>query len=75
MRVLILVVVEDGLRVQMLSNDDKRIVLILVVVEDGLRDLWQTTQTLSTTVLILVVVEDGLRVIKSGDEYTEGEAS
>ena len=62
--VLILVVVEDGLRVQ-LTNGEKtitRCVLILVVVEDGLRVLNSRGKGDSQSiVLILVVVEDGLR--------------
>ena len=62
--VLILVVVEDGLR-EVRTIETKafaRRVLILVVVEDGLR-VWQSCheRTPSTSVLILVVVEDGLR--------------
>ena len=61
--VLILVVVEDGLRV---SKEDlitllKANVLILVVVEDGLRGSKDYSRTYQV-VLILVVVEDGLRV-------------
>ena len=63
-KVLILVLVEDGLRV---SNepfeitDDMR-VLILVLVEDGLRVGCQRPSVAGIqNVLILVLVEDGLR--------------
>ena len=60
--VLILVVVEDGLRPAYfsikVSLDD---VLILVVVEDGLRPPKTHQMCSGPFVLILVVVEDGLR--------------
>ena len=60
--VLILVVMEDGLRVFCLSNMMLvATVLILVVMEDGLRDLVRWTHCLILFVLILVVMEDGLR--------------
>ena len=60
-RVLILIVVEDGLVLlvfvlQLTSHS----VLILVVVEDGLVLLVFVLQLTSHSVLILVVVEDGL---------------
>ena len=63
--VLILVVVEDGLRVWQLqlSLERKLRVLILVVVEDGLRARYTKTPNAEKEVLILVVVEDGLREI------------
>ena len=62
--VLILVLVEDGLRVLNPVDLflDAILVLILVLVEDGLRGmdlLWKVSLSL---VLILVLVEDGLRV-------------
>ena len=61
---LILVLVEDGLRDNVLNYSIKPVkVLILVVVEDGLRDLLDTQNDIRITVLILVVVEDGLREI------------
>ena len=62
--VLILVVVEDGLRGQRYSQAYKSLknVLILVVVEDGLRGKWKWKHgNDKRPVLILVVVEDGLR--------------
>ena len=61
--VLILVLVEDGLRgakALFLSYSLKN-VLILVLVEDGLRGLKNSKTKLGTVVLILVLVEDGLR--------------
>ena len=64
--VLILVVVEDGLRHFVISctTNHHRRVLILVVVEDGLRRRsGQSPVRLGACVLILVVVEDGLRLI------------
>ena len=75
--VLILVVVEDGLRA--VTADDKElfndVVLILVVVEDGLRGCVDLNQKKRRNVLILVVMEDGLRaIIKSGEEYVEAES-
>ena len=60
---LILVLVEDGLRDNVLNYSIKPVkVLILVVVEDGLREA-TNDEILSNVnyVLILVVVEDGLR--------------
>ena len=61
--VLILVVVEDGLREGTVVGcvKIKRSVLILVVVEDGLRGLILLPEGRVIFVLILVVVEDGLR--------------
>ena len=60
--VLILVLVEDGLRVIILNYArTSKSVLILVLVEDGLRGLWQSLENSSIPVLILVLVEDGLR--------------
>ena len=60
-RVLILVVLEDGLvlGIHMWGRIDF-LVLILVVVEDGLVQLTTRQMTREATVLILVVVEDGL---------------
>ena len=60
--VLILVVVEDGLRAYYLYAQNRLVaVLILVVVEDGLRDATPWKYCIPYNVLILVVVEDGLR--------------
>ena len=61
--VLILVLVEDGLRaVEIITLErDGDDVLILVLVEDGLRVLLLWQQELYRNVLILVLVEDGLR--------------
>ena len=62
-RVLILVVVEDGLRGIIRTVYPIVIgVLILVVVEDGLRVKGILLYFTLIYVLILVVVEDGLRV-------------
>ena len=65
-KVLILVLVEDGLRVvwQTQSQTSLWNVLILVLVEDGLRvpDKHQFYFEIFEKVLILVLVEDGLRV-------------
>ena len=60
--VLILVVMEDGLRREILHRKKTcgKAVLILVVMEDGLRPKEETTERIS--VLILVVMEDGLRL-------------
>ncbi len=61
-KVLILVLVEDGLRVER-----RRLlallygVLILVLVEDGLRAMGRLLVEYHGIVLILVLVEDGLR--------------
>ena len=62
--VLILVLVEDGLRVVFPSMEDALVkwVLILVLVEDGLRVCHSVSQGGICLVLILVLVEDGLRV-------------
>ena len=63
-RVLILVLVEDGLRVKKVKSIEVRYseVLILVLVEDGLRGSSRVKKvTPLTQVLILVLVEDGLR--------------
>ena len=64
--VLILVVVEDGLRVYIDEDYYATFdtVLILVVVEDGLRGVEMKLKSFWPSVLILVVVEDGLRVCK-----------
>ena len=62
--VLILVLVEDGLRESECNVYDTRIeaVLILVLVEDGLRAAPQVLAgACACGVLILVLVEDGLR--------------
>ena len=68
LNVLILVLVEDGLRVNKRPNKIEtrsRGVLILVLVEDGLRVLEEVVERAKVTrVLILVLVEDGLRVIQ-----------
>ena len=63
MGVLILVLVEDGLREQSLFYLNNVLkVLILVLVEDGLREKVVIVQEVSQDgVLILVLVEDGLR--------------
>ena len=65
--VLILVVVEDGLRDRFKYSKCKDdLVFILVVVEDGLREYDHLyAVVMLDTVLILVVVEDGLRVLRS----------
>ena len=68
-KVLILVLVEDGLRDQQLNNlkNNRDIVLILVLVEDGLRALEHFFyDAMGDTVLILVLVEDGLRGQNNG---------
>ena len=64
-KVLILVLVEDGLRdLSQLYLPHYFIVLILVLVEDGLRDQFKNDREPSMLkVLILVLVEDGLREI------------
>ena len=61
--VLILVLVEDGLREVLRKFHQQRVdmVLILVVVEDGLRANAGVFYVSNEDVLILVVVEDGLR--------------
>ena len=66
-RVLILVLMEDGLRDnnKIFGMKNEKAVLILVLMEDGLRVM--TTLTLLQShlkVLILVLMEDGLRVWK-----------
>ena len=64
--VLILVLVEDGLREELsgLSPHKWDSVLILVLVEDGLRGCLPCSGG-RTCVLILVLVEDGLRVTRN----------
>ena len=60
--VLILILVEDGLREYHKHQDGtQKYVLILVVVEDGLREYHKHQDGTQKYVLILVVVEDGLR--------------
>ena len=58
--VLILVVMEDGLRLIIGIVKPLLSVLILVVMEDGLRRTEGAGET-AISVLILVVMEDGLR--------------
>ena len=63
--VLILVLVEDGLRVfRGVHKRPQPAVLILVLVEDGLRALVFAITLNVFNVLILVLVEDGLRGLK-----------
>ena len=65
--VLILVLMEDGLRVDNLVKPDEVYlpdVLILVLMEDGLREMRQKLILIYIMVLILVLMEDGLRVEK-----------
>ena len=61
-KVLILVVMEDGLRHQQNDILEKMDVLILVVMEDGLRHHEFHCKSYEYFVLILVVMEDGLRL-------------
>ncbi len=64
--VLILVLMEDGLRARKQIQQDRCmcIVLILVLMEDGLRDtVYSMTPYRYRVVLILVLMEDGLRVL------------
>ena len=60
--VLILVLMEDGLREywKSICEDFAKKVLILVLMEDGLRDIEEDTEE-PYDVLILVLMEDGLR--------------
>ena len=61
--VLILVVMEDGLRGRTQLQGRGKVVLILVVMEDGLRvTSIEVNERVARQVLILVVMEDGLRV-------------
>ena len=61
--VLILVVMEDGLRPNQIVFNDLIHVLILVVMEDGLRQIFgMSKRDFNIKVLILVVMEDGLRL-------------
>ena len=64
--VLILVLVEDGLRDSGRTSfcRKNRDVLILVLVEDGLREWLAQFSALDFIVLILVLVEDGLRELQ-----------
>ena len=67
-RVLILVLVEDGLGDALLAtaSDEDKAVLILVLVEDGLGGVALKYKDADDGgVLILVLVEDGLGVIKT----------
>ena len=61
--VLILVLMEDGLRVSAMVDISLRgtSVLILVLMEDGLRDRNVSSSNIQVLVLILVLMEDGLR--------------
>ena len=60
-RVLLLVVVEEGLvRTEVICTSGKCFVLILVVVEDGIVHARGVLDTKLLAVLILVVMEDGL---------------
>ena len=62
--VLILVLMEDTLRVTNgLSNYEETVVLILVLMEDTLRGLSHLQLQILTQVLILVLMEDTLREI------------
>ena len=63
MIVLILVLMEDALRVYYVSGNqfDAMTVLILVLMEDALRVLLGEEMRRATTVLILVLMEDALR--------------
>ena len=70
--VLILVLVEDGLRVPLFPPISLFLpVLILVLVEDGLRDTTSIRMALRSIVLILVLVEDGLREFPCVHSMTE----
>ena len=60
-RVLILIVVEDGLVLDKVNAELKKLdVLILIVVEDGLVQDFELVPQKFINVLILIVVEDGL---------------